>query len=113
MASEKRALWVEFAPEVLPSTEEMRAKFAASYPRFRDMDPVEYKCWWVDPEAGRWGAFYVFRSAAELDQYLGSELWQKVVPEKYGCTPTWRVLEVGTILAKKLIAEHEESWLSS
>ncbi|MCF8032514.1 MAG: hypothetical protein K9K66_08385 [Desulfarculaceae bacterium] len=112
MATEKRALWVEFAPDTLPSTDQMRALFLGSYPVFRDMDPVEYKCWWVEQEAGRWGALYVFRSAGELDQYLSSERWTKVIPEKYGCVPTWRVMEVGAIVSKAMISRGEESWLS-
>ena len=111
MASDKRALWVEFAPDTLPSTEELRALFLGSYPVFRDMDPVEYKCWWVEQEAGRWGALYVFRSVAELDEYLQSERWLKVIPAKYGCTPTWRVLEVGAIVSKQVITQGEDSWL--
>jgi hypothetical protein len=113
MSQEKRALWVEFAPATLPATAELRAQFATSYPVFRDMDPVEYKCWWVEQEAGRWGALYVFRSAAELDQYLGSERWLKTIPEKYGCTPIWRVLEVGAIVSKAVINQGEGSWLGA
>ena len=112
MAREKRALWVEFAPESLPSTQELRAQFATSYPVFKDMAAVECKCWWVEQEAGRWGALYVFRSAAELEEYLNSERWRKVIPEKYGCTPTWRVLEVGAILSKEQITQGEGSWLT-
>lgn len=105
MIKDKRMLSVTFKPDQLPSTEEMRAQFSTSYPVFRDMDPVEYKCWWVDQDRGEWGAVYVFRSARELDEYLNSDLWQNKVPAKYGCRPTWRVSEVGLILSKEKITE--------
>jgi hypothetical protein len=107
----KRALWVWFKPDPMPSTEELRDKFSTSYPIFADMEAVEYKCWWVDQDAGQWGALYVFRSAAELDEYLSSDLWNKVVPEKYGCAPSWRVLEPSLILSKKEITDAPGSWI--
>lgn len=110
--TEKRALWVWFKPDPMPSTEELREQFTGSYPAFADMEAVEYKCWWVDQEDGQWGAFYIFRSAAELDEYLASDRWNKVIPEKYGCTPSWRVLEPGLILSKKEIISAEGSWTS-
>ncbi len=110
MATEKRALWVWFKPDTLPSTSELREQFIGSYPVFRDMDPVEYKCWWVDQDAGQWGALYVFKDAASLEEYLASNRWNKVIPEKYGCVPKWRVLEPGLILSKAVITEAAGSW---
>ncbi len=112
MAEAKRGLYVVFEPEVLPSTEELRAQFTTSYPIFAEMEAVESKCWWVDQARGQWGAFYVFRSAAELDAYLASERWTKTIPEKYGCVPTWQVVEAGLVLSKETITQAEDSWLS-
>lgn len=112
MAQEKRALYCVFQPDRLESTEEMRRRFAGSYQRFLDMPGVESKCWWVDQEKGQWGAFYVWRSAQELDDYLASDIWLKVVPEKYGCLPTWRVLEAGLLLSKALVTDPDSSWRS-
>jgi hypothetical protein len=110
VAEEKRALWVVFQPQQMPSTQELRAQFSTSYPAFAEMAAVEYKCWWVDQEQGQWGAFYLFRSAAELQAYLASDRWTKVIPEKYGCTPFWRVLEAGLVLSKQVITQAGGSW---
>lgn len=110
MAGEKKALLVVFEPSDPKPTAEMRKLFTTSYPHFADMEAVEYKCWWVDQPRGQWGALYIFRSAEELQAYVNSERWRKVIPEKYGCTPTWRVLDVGLILSKKLINQPEGSW---
>ena len=108
-AGDKRALLVTFKPDKLPSTEELRAQFKTSYPVFRGMDSVEYKCWWVDQDRGEWGAMYVFRSAGALDDYLASDLWRNKVPAKYGCRPTWRIAEVGLILSKAMITEPDDA----
>ena len=105
MAIEKRALFCTFKPDKLLDTEAMRAQFETSFPIFADMESVEFKTWWVDQEAGEWGALYIFRSAAELEEYVASERWLKIVPQKYGCKPTWRVLEPALILSKKIITE--------
>jgi hypothetical protein len=112
MSSEKRALLCVFKPDQLKTTPEMRDWFSGSYQRFLDMPGVEFKCWWVDQEKGKWGAFYLFRSQAEMEQYLGSDTWLKVVPQKYGCTPTWRVLEPALVMAKEVVTQMEGSWLS-
>ncbi|MEW5912123.1 MAG: hypothetical protein AB1814_06180 [Thermodesulfobacteriota bacterium] len=113
MAEAKRALWVVFQPRPMPSTEELRAQFTTSYPVFADLEAVEFKCWWVDQSQGQWGAFYLFRSAAALEEYLASDRWTKVIPQKYGCVPTWRVLEAGLVLSKQIITQAAGSWQSS
>jgi hypothetical protein len=99
---EKRALFCVFKPDRLETSEEMRKQFESSYPIFAEMASVEFKCWWVDQENGEWGAFYIFRSEQELNTYINSERWLKVIPEKYGCKPTWRVLEPALVLSKSL-----------
>jgi hypothetical protein len=112
MAQEKRALWCVFKPERLKTTAEMRDMFTGSYPRFLEMDALEFKCWWCDQKNGEWGALYIFKSEEALNEYISSDTWQKVVPEKYGCVPTWKVLEPGPILAKRVIRNSEGSWTS-
>ena len=112
MANEKRALWCIFKPDRPKTTDEMRSMFLGSYPRFLEMDTLEFKCWWCDPENGEWGALYIFKSEKALNDYVSSDVWQKFVPEKYGCVPTWKVLEPGPILAKVAIKEAEGSWMS-
>ena len=111
MADQKKVLFVTFKPEKLETSEELREKFTTSYPIFANMDEVEYKCWWISREKGTWGAFYVFRSARELEQYVTSERWLKLIPEKYGCTPTWEIMDVGIVLSKVMITQPENSWL--
>jgi predicted methyltransferase len=111
MTDQKKALFVVFKPEKLPTSEELRAQFTTSYPIFANMDEVEYKCWWISQEKGTWGALYVFRSSKELESYISSERWLKLIPEKYGCTPTSEVMDVGLILSKATILNPEESWL--
>jgi len=112
MATEKRALMCVFRPDKLKTTQEMREWFSGSYPRFLEMEGVEFKCWWVDQQKQEWGAFYVFKSEKALNEYINSDIWEKVVPEKYGCVPTWTVVEVGLIISKKIITTKEKSWIS-
>jgi hypothetical protein len=112
MASEKRALMCVFRPEKLKSTLEMREWFSGSYPRFLEMETLEFKCWWCDQERQEWGALYIFKSEEALNEYINSDVWQKVVPEKYGCLPTWNIVEPGPILSKKTITEVTDSWIS-
>lgn len=112
MPAEKKALMCVFRPERLKSTDEMREWFTGSYPRFMEMDSVEFKCWWVDQEKGEWGALYIFTSEADLNAYVASDIWLKVVPEKYGCTPTWRIVEPGPVISKKLLGDASDSWMS-
>jgi hypothetical protein len=103
MGAGKRALMCVFRPAKLKTTLEMQEWFAGSYPRFLEMETVEFKCWWCDQEKGEWGAFYVFESERALNDYVASDIWQKVVPEKYGCVPTWRAVEPGPVLSKKIV----------
>ena len=112
MSTEKRGFYCVFRPSTMPSTEEMRKLFETSYPVFLNMEAVEFKCWWCDQEQKEWGAFYIFKSRKALEEYVASDIWQKVVPEKYGCKPTWTILEPGPILAKKIITEAGNSWIS-
>ena len=113
MTTEKKALMCVFRPKKLKSTDEMREWFTGSYDRFMEMDSVEFKCWWVDQEKGEWGSLYVFTSEDALNAYVASDVWLKVVPEKYGCTPEWRVVEPGPIIAKTTLTEAAGSWLAS
>lgn len=112
MATEKRALMCVFRPDKLKTTQEMRDWFAGSYPRFLEMESMESKCWWIDQQRQEWGALYVFKSEKALNEYINSDTWKKVVPEKYGCIPTWKVVEVGLIISKKMIKSKENSWIS-
>jgi len=111
MPEEKRALMCAFRPDKLKTTEEMRELFSTSYPRFLGMDSVEFKIWWCNQDKQEWGSFYVFKSEAALSEYIASDIWQKVVPEKYGCKPTWSVVEVGMILSKTIITDKVNSWV--
>ena len=47
-----------------------------------------------------------------FDDYVNGDVWNKVVPEKYGCKPTWQVVEVGPIIAKTEIKVAKDSWIS-
>lgn len=110
MGTEKRALMCVFKPDKMKTTAEMRELFKGSYPKFADMDVVEFKSWWCDQENGEWGAFYIFTSEKALKEYVSTDTWLKVIPEKYGCVPTWRMVEPGPILSKKTITQFENSW---
>jgi hypothetical protein len=79
MITEKRALMCVFRPGKLKGTQEMREWYASSYPRFLEMESVEFKCWWCDQEKQEWGAFYVFKTEEALKEYIASDIWQKVV----------------------------------
>lgn len=66
---------------------------------------------WCSQEKQEWGALYIFKSEEALEAYVQSDIWQKMVPEKYGCVPTWTVVEPGPILSKKEITNGEDSWI--
>lgn len=108
MQTGKRALMCVFKPNKLKSTQEMRKLFAGSYPRFLEMETVEFKIWWVDQEKQEWGGFYIFESEKALNEYIASDWWQKGASEKYGCVPTWTVVDPGPILSKKIITTFEK-----
>jgi len=110
MMRDKRVLFCVFKPDKMENTSKMRELFSTSYPKFLEIEEVEFKCWWCDQERKEWGALYVFQSKQALEKYVASDLWRKVVPEKYGCVPTWVSLEVGAIISKKIIREFEGSW---
>ena len=112
MSEQKLALFAVFKPDVMPTSEDLRTQFSTSYPFFKDMEALEYKCWWISQERGEWGALYVFRSQDDLEEYVSSERWLKLIPEKYGCSPTWRVMDVGMIVSKNVLMEAEGSWSS-
>ena len=112
MATEKRAFYCVFKPAKMPSTAELRKLYETSYPVFLNIESIEYKCWWCDQENKEWGAFYVFKSEKALKEYVNSDHWQKVAPQKYGCVPKWVALEVGTIISKKIIKTFEGSWMA-
>jgi len=111
MATEKRALMCVLKPDKLKTTSEMREMFAGSYAKFLEMEELEFKCWWCDQQRKEWGALYIFKSEEALKEYVASDIWQKVVPEKYGCVPTWNIVEPGPILAKERIIAAENSWI--
>ena len=112
MATEKRALMCVLKPDKLKTTSEMREMFVGSYPRFMEMKMLEFKCWWCDQQKQEWGALYIFKSEEALKEYVASDIWQKVVPEKYGCVPIWNIVEPGPILSKERITAAENSWIT-
>lgn len=111
MGTEKRGLMCVFKPDKMKTTEAMRELFKESYPRFLDMVTLEFKCWWCNQENREWGALYIFKSANALNEYVQSDIWQKLVPKKYGCVPSWTVVEPGPILSKKEIRNADNSWI--
>ncbi|MBN2333187.1 MAG: hypothetical protein JXO49_11560 [Deltaproteobacteria bacterium] len=112
MKTEKRALRCVFKPGKMKTTAEMREWFMGSYPKFMAMESLEFKCWWCNQEKQEWGALYIFKSAEAVEEYVKSDVWLKVVPEKYGCVPTWDIVETGLILSKKEITSADDSWMS-
>jgi hypothetical protein len=113
MNSEKKALWVVFKMEKMPTKEEMRKRFENLYHIYQDHPAIESKVWLVNEEKNEWGALYVFRSEELLQQYLKSSLWTKEIPGRWGIQPSLvSVLDPGPILYKKTITEPHNSWLS-
>ena len=112
MATEKKALWVVFKMDKKMSTAEWRERFGTRYNIFRDMPSLFSKCWWCDQEKGLWGAYYIFNSEKELQDYITSDLWVNEVPEKYNAKPEIRIVDPGPILCNKVITEAENSWMT-
>jgi len=112
MATEKKALWVVFKMDKVMSKAEWRERFSGAYSIFRDMPGVFSKCWWTDQEKGVWGAFYVFNSEKDLQDYITSDLWLNKIPEKYNAKPEVTILDPGPILCKKAITDAKNSWMT-
>lgn len=113
MNNEKKALWVVFEMEKVPSKEEMRERFENLYHIYLDHPGIESKCWYVNEEKNEWGALYVFRSDGDLQKYLKSDLWLKEIPGRWGLKPSVvTTLDPGPILYKKTITSPKNSWLS-
>jgi len=113
MASEMKAAWVVFKMDKKMSTDQWRERFGGAYELMANLKGIVSKCWWVNQDSDEWGALYVFDSEENLTAYLTSDIWVKIVPEKYGCKPEVTVLEPGPIIAKKLITSAQGSWLSN
>ncbi len=113
MASEKKAAWVVFKMDKEMTTAEWRERFSGAYELMYNLPGIFSKCWWVNQEKGEWGALYVFDSEEKLQLYLTSELWVKIVPEKFGCKPEVTILEPGPIISKDQISKAEGSWLTT
>ena len=87
---------------------------SATRKHFKEMDGLFSKCWWCNQEKGEWGALYIFNSDADLQAYITSERWLKVVPEKYGCKPEIQaILDPGPILCNAAVTEGEDSWMTA
>ena len=112
MSGEKKAMWVVFKMETLPDKEEMRSRFSKGYHIFRDHPGIESKCWYVNEAKDEWGAFYLFKSEKDLDEYLNSKLWVEDIPKRWGLKPEVTILDPGPVLSKKIITEPEDSWLA-
>jgi len=112
MAEEKRGMWVVFKMDKKMSSAEWKERFSGGYAIFRDMPAIFSKCWWVDQKKGVWGAFYIFNSEKELQDYIASDLWVNKVPEKYGAVPEVTIVDPGPILCKSVVTEAENSWLT-
>ena len=114
MSTEKKALWVVFKMDD-PNLSEAawRERFAGAYAIFRDeLHGIIFKSWWTNKEKGEWGAFYLFNSEKDLQEYINSDLWLKTVPAKYGAKPVQTILDPGPILCKKTITDAMTSWIS-
>ena len=74
--------------------------------------PFIFKSWWTNKEKGEWGAFYLFNSEKDLQEYINSDLWLKTVPAKYGAKPVQTILDPGPILCKKTITDAMTSWIT-
>jgi len=112
MATEKKAMWVVFKMDKTLSSAEWKERFSGAYEIFRDMPGVFSKCWWCNQEKGVWGAYYIFNSEKELQDYINSDLWVNKVPEKYNAVPEVTIVDPGPILCKEVITAAEDSWLT-
>ncbi len=110
---EKKGLWVVFRPKDPVQLQKMREMYMGSYPHFKEMSSVYAKTWWVNEEKNEWGALYTFNSQKEVDEYLASDRWKNIIPQKYGCTPEATILDIGAILSKEVVVKGEGSWLTS
>lgn len=112
MSGQKKAMWVVFKMDEMPSKEELRERFCTLYHIYRDHPAMEIKCWHISEERKEWGGFYVFRSEELLEEYLKSDLWLKEIPGRWGVKPEYTIVDLGPVLYKEIITEPENSWLS-
>lgn len=112
MAGQKKAMWVVFKMDKMPTKEEMRARFCELYHIFRDHPAIESKCWWVNEEKLEWGGFYIFKSEEALEEYLKSDLWVKEIPGRWGVKPETTIVDPGPILCKETVISPGDSWIT-
>lgn len=112
MATEKKAMLVKFALKENASKDELREKFSGTYQRFKDMPGLFSKVFWQDQEKSIWGALYIFNSEKDLQEYVNSEFWTKMVPERWGCKAEIMIVDPGPILYKSAVTEAKDSWIT-
>lgn len=112
MATEKKGLLVKFALRENMSKDELREKFSATYQMFKEMPGLFSKCFWQDQEKCLFGAFYIFNSEKDLQDYINSDWYTKKVPERWGCKPEIMIVDPGPILYKSAVTESADSWLT-
>ncbi len=112
MGCEKKAMWVLFKMDNMPTKEEMRKRFSDLYHIYRDHPGIDSKCWWVNEEKREWGALYIFKSEEILEEYLKSDLWVNKIPERWGLKPEVTIVDPGPILCKETVTRPENSWVT-
>lgn len=112
MASEKKAAWVVFKMDKKMSTDEWRERFSPAYDVIYNLPGLFSKCYWVNQAKEEWGALYVFDSQEDLNSYLTSDLWMKIIPAKFGSKPEVTILDLGPIISKKEVHAAKGSWIT-
>lgn len=109
MSKNKSCMLVRFKMDKQMNTDEWRERFSGSYEIMSSLKGIFFKNWWINQEEKEWGAYYIFNSREELEEYINSDLWKKKVPEKYGCVPEVTIFEPGPIISKEAV-DDPQSW---
>ena len=108
--ADKASMLVQFKIVGDRSVQELRENFDSTYELLRKVKGILFKNWWVNKKDNEWGAYYIFNTVQEREEYLASEFWQKTVPSLYG-VPKVTCYEPGPIIAMNAYNK-PKSWLS-
>ena len=121
MATEKKAMFVRFKMDknvvfILHkkrmNKNEWRERFNRLFKLIWDMPGIFFKSYWINQEKGEWGAFYIFDSEKELQEYLTSFLWVWAIPSLFGAAEEINILEPGPIICKKAVTQPGNTWIT-
>ena len=108
--ADKASMLVKFKIKDNLSVKELRDDFSKGYEIILGVKGILFKNWWIRKETNEWGAYYIFNTVKDREEYLASDFWQKTVPSLYGPVEV-TCFEPGPIIAMNTY-KAPRTWLS-